>query len=512
MKRITGWLIAALICGGAEAQEAPSGSGGRGGRPGLLAPTGRLGRVWLVPQGEGPRVPQPSIRAAVVAAAEGDTVLLSDGVFRGPGNRGIYLADKNLIFRSENDASRTMIDCQHQDRALTFAGAAITSDTRIQGITFTRGKAQAGGAIYSIMGSYPTIEDCVFTYCEGSSSGGAVLYQASLVPVFGSIRNCVFLRNTSIEGGAIWGHQVLIDRCYFERNEGSKGGAVRMWIFGSVRNSTFFANGLSFGAGGAIALSGTVTVDHCTIVGNQANIGGGLAFDPDPVNVISNTILWGNTAVFGGAQAWSTVFVGGQNATFDHCLIEAGSLGIGGTGNQIFFGLLEEDPLFLNEAEGDLRLQAGSPAIDAGSPTFLSVVNEGDAENQPRVNEGRTDMGSDEYWDGFTLSLLHPGRAGEVNRLQTVGGVPGALVHFFAGTLAGHLPLGFGACPELELGIEDAFLVGIATANAAGEATLSTATPMSVSGQQFLLQAIDLDLGGARIACAVSNRNSFVLP
>jgi hypothetical protein len=41
----------------------------------------------------------PTIQSAVDAAAEGDTILLDDGVFTGDGNRDIQLFGKDLVIR-----------------------------------------------------------------------------------------------------------------------------------------------------------------------------------------------------------------------------------------------------------------------------------------------------------------------------------------------------------------------------------------------------------------------------
>ena len=74
--------------------------------------------------------------------------------------------------------------------------------------------------------------------------------------------------------------------------------------------------------------------------------------------------------------------------------------GWAGTGN------INADPLFVDPAHGDLHLQAGSPAIDAGTNTFSlpgttnNLVPSFDLDNNPRPVDGdgdgdaTTDMGA----------------------------------------------------------------------------------------------------------------------
>lgn len=261
-----------------------------------------------------------------------------------------------------------------------------------------------------------------------------------------------------------------------------------------------------------------VPIDGCTIVDNHAITGGGVCLGVDPQVVVSNTILWGNTAEpFGfGSQATYTVLFGGLDPTFDHCLIEGGASGVeafelGGSANPSFVGLLTADPDFVDESEGDYRLSSSSPAIDAGDPASSFGLQDGDLENQPRLADGRVDVGMDEHWAGLVTSLVVPGRAGERNRVTVAGASPGTLVHLFSGQQKGTLPLGFPACPSLALDVQDATLLGVVTADGSGEAGFDQYVPPALGGVLVLVQAIGLDLGTNPLTCEVSNLTEFPL-
>jgi len=77
----------------------------------LLVPTNGLARTWHVtPGGTGEA---PTIQAGIDSAAAADTVLLSDDVFTGDGNRDIDFKGKAITVRSESgDPTLCIIDCE----------------------------------------------------------------------------------------------------------------------------------------------------------------------------------------------------------------------------------------------------------------------------------------------------------------------------------------------------------------------------------------------------------------
>jgi len=68
------------------------------------------------------------------------------------------------------------------------------------------------------------------------------------------------------------------------------------------------------------------------------------------------------------------------------------------------------DPEFLNASlpDPDLHIGSGSPAIDAGNPSFTAVAGETDIDGGERVKTGRVDIGADEFGedDGTVVTAV----------------------------------------------------------------------------------------------------------
>ncbi len=82
-------------------------------------------------------------------------------------------------------------------------------------------------------------------------------------------------------------------------------------------------------------------------------------------------------------------------------MLESEDLYIGHTANYYHGDNIKDDPLFVNDHEGDLHLRDGSPAIDAGSnsaPLLSSLAT--DIDGDSRIEGERVDIGADEFTGG----------------------------------------------------------------------------------------------------------------
>lgn len=271
-----------------------------------------------------------NIQSAVDAANVGDTVLVSDGIYSGPGNRDIDLGGKDLVIKSVGGAGTCSIDCegselephrgfllQNGESSATIiegftiengwgpifnyvdgidtipvsiggAIACLGASPTLRGLSLSNNTAYAGGGIICAFGSTANIQDCEFDgntaywvdeFADGS--GGAVFSFIADI----TISRCVFTYNTSnFKGGAISidsdeGSTISIDSCIFAYNVGdSSGGAIDAYMTtANITNSLFLSN--SSGAiGGAIYAEqtlATTTVTNCTFVENAITGGNG---------------------------------------------------------------------------------------------------------------------------------------------------------------------------------------------------------------------------------------------
>lgn len=171
----------------------------------------------------------------------------------------------------------------------------------------------------------------------------------------------------------------------FSGNSADYGGG--MYNFGENGNSSptltnviFSGNTATYYGGGMYNDSdySSPTLTNVTFSGNSAYIGGGMYNDGEYSSpTLTNCILWGNTADY-GSQMYSSL----TSPSVSYSDIQGG---YAGTGN------INADPLFVNAAGGNLRLQAGSPAIDAGDNAAVPGGITTDLDGLPRFADGNGD-------------------------------------------------------------------------------------------------------------------------
>jgi hypothetical protein len=371
--------------------------------------------------------PFQTIATGVAATLSGDTVIVKDGLYSGPGNRAISFNSKGVHVRSENGPLGCVIDCGGVTRAFELTqGESLAA--RIEGFTILNGLAddpngggfQRGGGIYVETASV-TVIDCVIRDCTSARDGGGIYVLLGDAVIDG----CTFADNTSVAfdsigfGGGVFlsTGDFVVKNSVFEGNHAGKGGAL--YVIGQSTNArishcSVFAN-TSNGSGAGIAnwisnplgqtngmevdnclIAGNVgphgsgifstgsqnfiDITNCTIADNVADAagsgGGGIAASVGCTIAVTNCVLWGNTGVF-GAQFW--VNGAGASATISHCTFEGSSAGLHNTTGVGLWGPgnnTAQSPLFvdpdgadndpLTYADNDYRLGAGSLCIDRG--------------------------------------------------------------------------------------------------------------------------------------------------
>jgi hypothetical protein len=240
---------------------------------------------------------------------------------------------------------------------ISTANKAVTIQS-VNGATVTiiDGFARIACAILGSSSSHTNTVLVGFTLRNGSdSSGGGSNY--------GTLNNCTLSRNRASKygGGAYYG---TLNNCTLSGNRAELGGGA---YYGTLNNCTLTGNSASSGGG---AYDGTL--NNCTLTGNSAaSSGGGSRF-----GTLNNCIAWGNTLASGVTNNY-------DGGTFSYsCSAPLPS----GTGN------ISVNPLFRLPAAGDFRLSPGSPCLNAGTNGY--VVGSTDVLGNPRIQEGRVDMGA----------------------------------------------------------------------------------------------------------------------
>jgi parallel beta-helix repeat protein len=378
------------------------------------------GNVLVVPQ------VFPTIQAAIDAAAPGDTVSVSPGVY----HELIDNHAKAITIESTGGASVTTIDGGLAGTVVRLI--ANPGETPVlRGFTIQNGLGSVfGGGVFTDGG--PALIEHNVVSRNFSCNGGGVEASFSSATVrdnviSGNRPNCT----GGPGGGGIFvggaGSATISGNLITGNVSPSDGGGISIVAAGSptISGNTITSNTTSGGNGGGISLGNqsNARIVNNVIFGNTTGGSGGGIFwlvpfgEPGPT-LINNTIA-GNTgfgsAVFAGGFDGTTqvvnnilvgsgsqavLFCGNSNnvippiVTFNDVLNTGSGSRYGGicpdqTGVN---GNIAADPLFVN-AGSDFHLQPGSPAIDAGTNSGAPTV---DIEGTPRPLNG-VDMGAYEF-------------------------------------------------------------------------------------------------------------------
>jgi predicted outer membrane repeat protein len=279
---------------------------------------------------------------------------------------------------------------------------------RVKGCTFANNSAKNGGALFNTGDSSPYVDNCTFTGNSASSYGGAIYNFDLSSPL---VQTCTFTNNSATYGGAIFdGYQcsTYVNHCTFTDNHASSVGGAFMAnasTGSSVSVSTFTGNSASLG--GAIAVySAGPSVNNCTFTGNSATRGGAI-YDTDAGPQVINSTFTGNSATEGGAMqnedstplVTNSTFWANSASSTGGAINTTGSTSLPWISNTILWGdrvgttvselvapsalwtvtysiieggypsgtgIINADPLLVDPANGNFRLTAQSPAVDAG--------------------------------------------------------------------------------------------------------------------------------------------------
>jgi Protein of unknown function (DUF1565) len=309
-------------------------------------------------------LPFRSIQHGIDFTTSGDTLSVGEGIY----HEAIVWNAKSITVRGAG-----------QEKSLinnSFAGGERVTLTNVPASGVMEGFAISPFGMW-ITGGAPTINECAF-------SGGnvALLIQASSPTVNDcrvnnavtgvklasggspTFNRCTILAN-SFGGMSATGGSATLNNCTFSSNE--LAGIYNSGCAFALNNCLFYNHGPS----AFYNASGNSTFTHCTFHNNGYalnNNGGGI------MNV-GNSVLWSNgTGIH---------YTGFDRPSVTYSDVEGGYVGAGN---------INVDPLFVNSASGNFRLQSSSPCINAGSASVPNLPGT-DADGAPRIQSGLPDMG-----------------------------------------------------------------------------------------------------------------------
>ncbi len=320
----------------------------------------------------------------------------------------------------------TVIDGNNAHRVLN--ATHTTGTLSLEGMTIQNGNNVSTGAGINTVGNlhlnHVKVENNTASSQSASSFGGGIYTQLGTI----TLTNSQINRNTSSsESGNSWaggiftenGNVTLINSQINYNTSSSK--SSTSWAGGvytqigdiTLTNSQINHNisssefDQSYG-GGMNTFQGSITLINSQIIDNESSApfthGGGI-FTSNGNNFqntlsFQNSILWGNTKNTNDSNTFNEYeFQHPVNLTINYSLVK--DTNPTGTGN-IDATISNFNPFFVDEVNGDFRLQVNSPLIDAGNDSFNTALV--DLDNNPRF-DGVIDIGPYE----FPLTILGTG-------------------------------------------------------------------------------------------------------
>ena len=260
-------------------------------------------------------------------------------------------------------------------------------------VTFTGNSGSGGGGVYISSSSGFEMSNTIFAGNISSGSGGGLAASSGFIEAF----DVIFDDNEagSHGGGAYMRCSYLFTNVEFCSNSavGSGGGIFNMYGDAQIYNAVFYENSSTLGAG----VYSTYAIVRLVNVTFSQNQGPNCIYNSSGTELdLINSIVWNNQIpVNKSIENAISAEVLISYSLIEDCWKETGGGKVQwneeyGTneGNN-----LDEDPLFVDSVTEELRLLAGSPAIDAGDETVAGLPST-DLLGNPRIIGGTIDMGA----------------------------------------------------------------------------------------------------------------------
>ena len=255
-------------------------------------------------------------------------------------------------------------------------------------ISYSTIRNNEGGGIHMVNSNARLVGNHIINNINSSSGGGIFMLDSP---------------NPELTGNVISNNAVIRPPSGFTPSTGAGGGIFARSSDPVLRNNLISGNSISAsrkrGGGIHFYYADAVLINN-TITGNTAGDGDGIYLYYSELTLI-NTILWNdpsNEEIYVSEYGNSTDAI---NIAYSD--LQGGQGGIVTNGNGTLnwlAGNIDTDPLFVDAANGDYQLQAGSPAIDAGT-AFFELSGQVLVDLDPSEYSGSApDMGAFEFGGG----------------------------------------------------------------------------------------------------------------
>ena len=237
---------------------------------------------------------------------------------------------------------------------------------------------EAAGDVLTVPAEYATIQTAVDAACDGAE----VIVGPGTYP-----------ESVNFGGKAI----VVRSSHGAEATTIDAQGTGRTVLFGSAETRSSVLDGFTVTGGGVFTLVASPTVRNCRMIGNtSADEGVGIYVNVGSPQIVNCTGTANTAGERGGG-----IRNRGTGTAIRNCIVRGNSPGDldGSTaytatsysnvqGGWPGAGNIDADPLFVDAASGNLRLQPDSPCVDAGHNWAVAGLAEADLDGSPRFADG----------------------------------------------------------------------------------------------------------------------------
>ena len=318
------------------------------------------------------------IQSAIDAATDGDTVLVTNGVYRSGGavTPGAIVMTSRVVIasavtvKSVEGSAVTVIEGSGSNAvglSGVMRGAYLNNGAALIGFTITNGCTLSivdwpnrwGGGV--LIGGAGTVSNCVFR-------GNAALYGGAAASISnGLFVDCVIEGNDALyDGGGVYLNQGgVVQRSLVSGNVGhANGGGVYCGGGGVVQQSQVSGNRSGGNGGGVYSFNGTL-VDTCAVSSNSAeNMGGGVTCFNN--GTVQNCVVSSNDAfIGGGVHIW-------VSGTVVNCTLSRNRVTDSGGGISCFHGVIRNCTLMFNSS---VDMEGGVSALSSVMENCIVVGN-----------------------------------------------------------------------------------------------------------------------------------------